>query len=73
MIITRIVQAVLVVGAVGGMVHMVKGIRRGGLLVVFMTARLVLSMPWSDIPLYEAGQTSAPACLSSYDCPEVAR
>lgn len=41
---------------------------KGKFLLVFMTARLVLSMPWSDIPLYEAGQTSAPVCLSTYDC-----
>jgi len=40
----------------------------GLLLAVFLTARLVISFPTSDIPLQQAGQTSAPECLSTYDC-----
>lgn len=67
-IITRIVQAVLVVAAVAGLAQMARAARRGAFLAVFMTARLTMMLHGSDIPLFEAGQTSAPVCLSSYDC-----
>lgn len=30
---------------------------------MYMTAMLVLSMHWSDIPLQTAGQTQAPVCV----------
>lgn len=60
MIVTRIVQGVLVGAAMVGVFQMVKAARRGSFLIVFMTARLVLAMPFSDIPLFEAGQTQCP-------------
>lgn len=65
MIVTRVVQAVLVGAALLGVFQMARAAGRGKFLIVFMTARLVLSLPVSEIPLYEAGQTFCPVDLSN--------